>query len=287
MTPRRTLRLEHFARAGFAARGAVYCLVGLLALVAAIGAGGDVGGNESALRSLVSKPFGAAILGLVGLGFVFFAAWRIVSAVVDADRHGGTAKGLGVRAIHLVSGLFNGALAATAFGLALGLAGSGGREDGAMKDWTAWLLSQPFGRWLVAAVGLGVVGGSVFHLWKSWNGDMLKRMSIPPASRDLALALGRAGYAARGAVFGVIGGFLIVAAVRSDSSEAKGLGGALEALEDQPYGWALLALVSAGLAAFGAFGFVQARWRRIDAPALADAKAAFSDAARKVSPLSR
>ena len=282
MTSFPTLSLEHFARAGLAARGAVYCLVGALALMAAIGAGGDVGGNESALRSLVAKPFGAAMLGAVGLGLVFFAAWRIVSAAVDADRHGRSAKGIGVRAIHLVSGLFNGALAVTAFGLALGLAGSGGPEDAAAKDWTAWLLTQPFGRWLVAAVGLAIVGGGLFHLWKSWKGDMLKRLSVPSAKHDLALALGRAGYAARGVVFAVIGGFLIVAAIRSDSDQAKGLGGALEALEEQPYGWALLALVAAGLAAFGAFGFVQARWRRIDTPDLADASAAISDAARTI-----
>lgn len=278
----RDLSLEHFARAGFAARGAVYCLVGALALMAAIDAGGDVGGGESALRGLVSHPFGALMLGAVGLGLVFFAAWRFVAAAVDADRHGNSAKGLGTRAIHVVSGLVNGALAFTAFGLALGLGTSGGKEDAAAQDWTSWLLSQPFGRWLTAAVGLGIVAGGVFHLWKSWKGDMLKRLSVPAAHRDLALMLGRAGYAARGVVFGVIGGFLIVAAIRSDSAEAKGLGGALTALEDQPYGWALLALVAAGVAAFGAFGFVQARWRRIDAPDLDDARVAISDAARKV-----
>lgn len=277
----RDLRLEHLARLGFAARGAVYVLVGALALLAAIGSGtGDVGGGNSAMRSLLSQPFGAIMLGVVGLGLIFFAAWRIAGGLVDADREGTSAKGLGARALHVLSGILNGALAVTAIDLALGF-GSGGGDDDAAQDWTAWLLSQPLGRWLVGAVGLAIVGGGLFHLWKAFKGDVLKRLAVPAARRDLALWLGRSGYAARGVVFAVIGVLLVVAAIRSDSSEAKGLGGALEALEEQPYGWALLAAVAAGLAAFGAFGFVQAAWRRIETPDLDDAKQAVGDLARK------
>ncbi len=274
-------RFEHFARAGFAARGAVYVLVGALALLASIGSGlGDVGGGKSALRTLLGQPFGALLLGAVGLGLVFFAAWRLVSALTDADDHGTSAKGLSVRVLHVLSGVVNGALAVTALHLALGFGASGGDDDAA-RDWTAWLLSQPFGQWLVGAIGLGIVAGGAFHLWKGFRGDVLKRLSVPAARRSIALAVGRAGYAARGVVFGVIGVFLVTAAIRADSSEAKGLGGALQALEEQPYGWALLALVAAGLAAFGAFGVVQALWRRIDAPDLDDARRAMDDIARK------
>lgn len=271
--------LEHVARAGLAARGAVYVLVGGLAAVAAVGSGGGVGGGGSALRRLLREPLGILPLGLIGLGLVCFAAWRLINAALDADDHGTSPKGLGVRAVHVFSGVVNGGLALTAFNLAIG-AGTGGDDDAA-QDWTAWLLTQPFGRWLVAAVGVGVIGAGVFHLVKAWKGDMLKRLSVPADRRSMALALGRLGYAARGVVFGVIGAFLIVAALHSDSSEARGLGGALEALHRQPFGWVLLALTAAGLAAFGAFGFVQARWRRIHAPDLGDAKSAVDALARK------
>lgn len=272
--------LEHFARGGLAARGLVYVMVGGLAVLAAIGSGGGVGGGGSALRWLLNQPLGAAPLALIGFGLVCFSAWRIVSAALDPDRHGTSPKGLGTRAVHALSGVVNGGLALTAFGLAIG-AGSGGGDDAAARDWTAWLLSQPFGRWLVALVGLGVIGAGAYHLWKAWRGDMLKRLSVPADKRSVALALGRLGYAARGVVFGVIGAFLVAAAIRADSSEAKGLGGALDALREQPFGWMLLALVAAGLAAFGAFGLAQARWRRIDAPDLSDAKSAIDALARK------
>jgi hypothetical protein len=88
------------------------------------------------------------------------------------------------------------------------------------------------------------------------------------------------GFAARGVVFLLIGGFLILAAVHSSSSDVHGLGGALQALEQQPYGWVLLSLTALGLFAFGVFGLIQARYRHIDAPDLDDAKAAIAQVGR-------
>jgi hypothetical protein len=278
------ISLEHVARAGLAARGAVYLLVGGLAVLAAIGSGGDVGGGGSALRSLLEHPFGALPLAAIGLGLVAFSAWRLLDAATDPDRHGTSPKGLGVRAVHALSGVMNAGLAITAFSLAFGIGTGAGGDDDAAQDWTRWLLTQPFGRWLVAAVGVGVIGAGLFHVWKAWRGDMLKRLSVPPARRRFALLLGRLGYAARGLVFGIIGGFLVTAALQGDSTEAKGLGGALDALREQPFGWALLGVTAAGLAAFGVFGFAQALWRRIHGPDLGDAHSAVNDIARWAGP---
>ena len=95
-----------------------------------------------------------------------------------------------------------------------------------------------------------------------------------PTSGTWICTLGRVGFAARGVVFLLIGGFLGLAALHASSSEVHGLGGALQALQQQPYGWVLLALTALGLLAFGLFGLVQARYRHIDAPDLDDAKAA-------------
>jgi hypothetical protein len=75
---------------------------------------------------------------------------------------------------------------------------------------------------------------------------------------------GRLGYAARGAVFGVIGVFLIQAALQTDPDAARGLGGALGTLARQPFGPYILGTVAVGLAAYGVFMFVTARYRRIE-----------------------
>jgi hypothetical protein len=72
--------------------------------------------------------------------------------------------------------------------------------------------------------------------------------------------------AARGVVFGVIGGFLVLAAYRANPGEVKGVGEALATLQRQPYGPILLGAVALGLVAYGLYQFILARYRRIEGP---------------------
>jgi hypothetical protein len=271
--------VETLARFGYGARGVVYGLVGGLALLAAIGSGGQTGGSRSALQTLLSQPFGKFWLIVIALGLFGFCTWRILEALTDADRRGSDMKGMGIRAAHLISGFIYAGLAISALNLALGRGSTGG-EDRAAQDWTAWLMSQPFGQWLVGLIGLAIAGTGLAFIWKAWRGNVTERLSLPADKRDWIVTLGRMGFAARGVVFLMIGGFLVLAALRASSSEVHGLGGSLQALQQQPYGWALLALTALGLFAFGLFGLVQARYRHIDAPDLDDAKAAVARVGR-------
>lgn len=271
--------LERLARLGYGARGLVYCMIGGLAFAAAIGSGGETGGSRNALATLVDEPFGKVLLGIMALGLAGFSAWRFLDAIIDADHRGTSKRGLAERAGHFVSGILYAGLAFYALSLATGwnavAVGGGGSGSGASgggaQGWTAQLMAQPFGRWLVAIVGLVVLGAAIGFIAKGWSGHVTRRLAYPPQAGSWIVPLGRAGTIARGVVFFVIGGALLVAAWQADSSEARGLGGALRILQEQPYGWVLLAVVAAGLIAFGAFGFVQARYRRIDAPDMDDA----------------
>ena len=274
--------LEVMARLGHGARGAVYCLIGGLALLGAVGLGGQSGGSGSALRTLLGQPFGRILLGLIALGLAFFALWRFVEATTDADRRGSGWKALAIRGAHFIGGVIGLGLAGTALSLALGYGGGGRGDDRAARDWTAWLMTQPFGPWLVGLLGLVVVGVGIAFVVKGWRGKVTEHLVC---SRDVArwaVPTGRVGFAARGVVFLITGGFLVVAAMHSRASQAKGLGGALDALEAQPFGWALLAVVAAGLFAFGVFSFVEALYRRIDAPDLDGAKNAVADGLRSL-----
>jgi hypothetical protein len=275
--------MEIMARLGYGARGIVYCLVGGLALLAAFGSGGQTGGSRSALQSLLSQPFGKAWLVLIASGLFGFAAWRIVEALMDADHRGREWKALGIRAAHLVSGGIYAGLAVFALNLAFGR-GAGGGEDQAAQSWTAWLMAQPFGQWLVGLVGVGVAAAGLGFIWKGWRGDVMMRLALPSGADRWVLPLGRLGYAARGVVFVLVGGFLILAALHSNSSEVHGLGGALQSLQAQPFGWILLGVVAAGLFAFGVFGLVQARYRHLDAPDLKQARDAVADGVQALKP---
>jgi hypothetical protein len=279
--------LETTARVGYAARGIVYMLVGGLAVMAAFGTGGETGGSKNALASLIDEPFGQTLLAIIALGLLAFAIWREAAALSDADNRGTSAKGLAIRGAHVISGVIYLGLAIYAAGLAFGWATGGGGQGGeGAQGWSAWLLAKPFGRWLLGLVGLGVAGAGIAFLGRAWKGDVTKHLRYSPHQRGWVVPLGRAGFAARGIVFLIIGGFLVVAAWQAQSSEARGLGGALRTVQEQPYGWILLALVAAGLFAFGVFGLVQAVYRRIDAPdmddAAGDARRATERAARKM-----
>lgn len=266
--------IEIMARLGYGARGVVYGLVGGLALLAAIGSGGQTGGSRSALRSLVGQPLGKVWLTLIAIGLVGFCAWRVLEAITDADHRGDDAKGLAVRGAHLISGIIYAGLAFSALSLAFGWGSPSGGEDQAAQGWTAWLMSKPFGQWLLGLAGTAVAGAGIGFLFRAWRGNVAEQLSLPGDKRDWFITIGRIGFAARGLVFLIIGGFMITAAIQSSSSQVRGLGGALEALQQQPYGWILLAVTALGLFAFGVFGLIQARYRRIDAPDMDDARAA-------------
>ncbi len=255
--------LERLARYGYGARGLVYCVVGALAVLAALGAGGQTGDSKGALRTVLGGPFGPVVVGAIAVGLLAFAIWRLVEGITDADRRGTGPKGLAVRGAHLVSAGIYAGLALTAASLSLGLGLKGG--DG-MQDWSAWLMAKPLGRWLLALIGLGIVAGGFGFLGKAVGGDVTERLALGPERCRWARPIGRFGYAARGVAFLIIGGFLVVAAWYQRSSEVKGLGEAFRLLRRQEYGWILLAVVAAGHVAFGAFGLIQARYRRIDAP---------------------
>lgn len=263
-------RLEGLARLGYAARGAVTLVVGGLALLAALSRGGQVTGSRGAIQAIFAQPLGAVLIGVAAAGLFGFALWRVFQSLLDADGRGRDTKALLARAGQLVSAVTYAGLGVFALSLVLGRGSGGGDEEGAAQDWTAWLLAQPFGRWLVAAAGLAVVGAALAMARQAWTARFRRHLACDAAAARWVVPLGRLGYAARAVVFLLIGGFLILAAWQSDPSEARGLGGALLALQVQPYGRLLFGVVAAGLAAFGAFEFAEARYRRIDTPDRAD-----------------
>jgi hypothetical protein len=255
---------ERLARAGYVAYGVVYVLVGMLALRAAFGGGAAATGQEGALRSILLAPLGRVLLGLVAVGLVAYAVWRLFQGIRDPENEGGDAKGVAKRLDHVLNGLFHAALAFCAGQLALGSGGGGG---GSPDDWTATLMSQPFGRPLVVVAGAVIFCAGLYQFYKAYKADFrdeLKSHEMSRREKVWTTRSGRLGYAARGVVFGVIGVFLARAALQADPQEVRGLGGALDTLARQPFGPYLLGLVAAGLVAYGAFMFVVARYRRIE-----------------------
>ena len=254
--------LELLPRLGYAARGIVYLIVGGLAVAAALGQGGTITDTHGALEKILRQPLGGVLLAILAAGLIGFALWRLAQSLLDADRHGTDAKALLVRAGLFVSAVLHGALALFAIRLILA-AGAHSSGDAAARDWTASLMAQPYGRWLVGAVGAAVIGAGLAQIAKGWTADFARRFDMDARDLRWAVPVSRFGLTARGVVFAIIGGFLILAALQADSGQAVGLKGALDALRAQPYGTWLLGLVAAGLFAFGGYSLIESAYRRI------------------------
>ncbi|MEX2628890.1 MAG: DUF1206 domain-containing protein [Tistlia sp.] len=251
----RTVRIV--ARVGYGARGVVYLIVGGFAVTAAL-VGGQTTDAKGALRELWQQPFGLALLALVAAGLLAHATWRLLQALLDADDHGLGAKGLVVRASLLVSGLVHAGLAVSAVRLALG-AGSGGGDS--EQSLAGSLLAQPFGPYLVAAVGLAVIAGGLGQTGRALSGRFRRTLRLEACGLQRLGPLCAAGLAARGLLLAIVGLLFLLAALELDPEQAGGLTDALAWLRGQPYGGVLFLAMALGLFAFGCYSLVQARCR--------------------------
>jgi hypothetical protein len=256
---------EKFARFGYAAKGVVYFIVGLLAAQAAVGTGGRTTDTRGALQEIIIQPFGKLLLSLVATGIVGYVLWRLVQATLDPEhpQQSLSAKHIAQRMGYLVSAIAYSGLAVTAIKLIVGA----GQTDGeATEDWTELVLAQPLGQWFVGLAGVIVFGVGVSYFYQAYTATFqrhFKRNRMNASERKWAKRLGQFGIAARGVVFCIIGLFFIIAAMQSDATEVKGLGEALAVLAQQPYGSWILGIVSLGLIAYSVYSLIEARYREM------------------------
>lgn len=260
--------IDPLARFGYAAKGTVYFVVGLLAAQAAFTTGGRTTDTSGALTTIIQQPFGILLLVLVTIGLIGYAIWRAVQTLFDPEHAGQerSPKRIVQRLGYGFSAIAYSGLALTAIKLILG---TETREGNATQDWTARFMAQPFGRWLVGLAGLVVIGVGLSYLFQAYQARFqqhFKQHQMSQTERRWAKWLGQFGIAARGVVFGMIGLFLVLASLHANAREARGLGGALATLAQQPFGSWLLGIVALGFIAYSIYSLIEARYRRIIRP---------------------
>ncbi|MFL5542773.1 MAG: DUF1206 domain-containing protein [Longimicrobiaceae bacterium] len=255
--------VEKLARAGYFSRGFVYVVVGLIAGRAAL-YGRHPTASRGAMLEVAHQPLGRVVLFALALGLLGYAAWRAVQSVLDPERKGTKLKGLGKRAAYLFTAFVYVGLAAAAVKIALSGSGPGDRTSAG--QWTAPVMRHPLGRWAIAAVGVWIAGYGAWLLYRSVAREPEKKLDLYGLRLGVQKAFklaGRIGIASRAVVFGVIGVWMVRAAWHHRPGETKMPAGALETVREQPHGHWLLAVVAVGLAAFGFFEMVKARYRII------------------------
>lgn len=269
---RRHPGLVKFAKVGWAAKGVVYLLTGILAFAVAANPHGGGGSSDSqadpsgAVSKIAQQPYGSVLLWLIAVGLFVYAAWRIVTVLLPAEVDGhSTLRRIG----YSVSAATYIALGATAVSLATKPGSSGSSsdsQDSQITKLTQSVMEWPAGRWLVGLAGLVVIGIGVYFLWKGVEAKFEKELehrSVGPISWDVIRAMGRIGWIGRATMMGLIGVFVVRAAVQFDPDEARGLDDSLRRVADSTIGMLLVGVVALGLTLYGAFCIVSSPARKV------------------------
>lgn len=256
--------IEGVGRFGLLAQGVSFIIVGVLAIELALGMGGETNSREGALGTLADETGGPFILGLLALGFLGYAIWRLAQALLDRDSEGDDASGLAKRAGQLGKAVvYLGLTYATVALIFRGQEQSGGGQE---KKATGGVLDWPAGRWIVGAVGVAIFAVALYQVYRALSRKYMDEMEshkVTKGAKRVLEPLGSIGILSRAIVFGLIAVFLLKAAVEYDPKEAIGLDGALQKLANASHGALLLGATAAGLIAFGLFCCVQSYYRDV------------------------
>ena len=268
--------LVKLGRAGWAAKGVVYTVAGVLAatvLLASLGwstSSVQEASPTGAIKTIAASPGGALLLWVLGAAMLLYAAWRVASALVPG---GHDAEAMAKRIGYTVSAIIYTTFAITAFSLAQSspAARNASSNDGNAKvtNLTARLMGHSGGRLVIGLVAVVVIAAALYRLAKGLRQDVEDELDLSGMSPERirwTRRLGAVGEVGRGVAIGLIGIFLLRAAITVDPREATGLDGALRRLTTESWGLVVVGAVALGLIAYGLFCLATFTSRRLESP---------------------
>lgn len=267
--------LVKLGRAGWLTKGIVYLIAGVLALGVAAKASGwadaiSATGNQEAsptgaIKTVAGSSGGTLLLWLLALGLLLYAAWRLVTAFLPG---GSDAKATIHRIGYVVSAVIYATFAFSAIALARHAAKA---QNGNSKvtDISASIMEHTAGRWVIGAVGVIIVAAGLYRVFKGITMDVNDELDLSGMSatrRVWTERLGAVGEIGRGVGIGLVGFFMVRAALHYNAAEATGLDGALRRLATNTWGLVLVVVVGLGFVAYGLFCVATFTRRRLQAP---------------------
>jgi hypothetical protein len=256
--------VKRAARTGLVARGLFYLLLAGLAVSLLVGVQDRAGqaNANGALSQVAQAPAGIVLLVGAATGFLAFGLIRLAGAATD-DRHGGwrrlSTAGQGL--------LYLGMATATA-AFVLGSRGTGSEQQ--QRTTARTILALPGGRLLLAVAGLVVIAMCGWQLLVAARGhfrDTLHEEEMGRKTQRWTTLAGRVGIPARALAVLPVGVFLVVAGLRADPAQARGLDALLLESTRSPVGRVLVALAAAGFTVFAVYSLLEARYRAVSAGA--------------------
>jgi len=256
--------LKGAARLGLVARAVFYLLLAWLAGTLLFPhrqtrAQPDANG---ALASVAGTLAGKALLAAAAIGFLAFGVIRLAGAATD-DR-----QGVLRRLTTAGQAVFYAALAVVTTSFLLGHHQTGSEQQ--HHRTAGELLGLPGGRFIVAAIGVGMLGVCLWQVVNAFTGGYAETLHTEEMDRKTRRAMelaAKAGIPARALAFAPIGVFLVISGLRNSSRQAKGLDGLLSDAARSDPGRVALCLVVAGFVVFAGYSLLEARYRQVSSGA--------------------
>lgn len=258
--------VKKLARFGFYTKGVLFIVIGILAILLAIGLeGGKLADPTGAMVTIAQKPYGKFLLIIFIIGAIGHGIWNILRGAADVDDAGKDWKGIIKRIISAGTGIFYLGLAWSAWNIIFMVQASAANGE-VSQTLAAILLALPLGTILVLIIGLSVIGAGVHKCYSGMTGkfqENFRLWEIEGIHLRFITILGALSFTARALIFALIGYFFITAAIYYDPTEAIGIDGALLTLSQSNFGKILLFVTAVGLVCHGVLSFYEAKYRRI------------------------
>jgi hypothetical protein len=248
--------VDRAVRVGMVAYGVVHLTIAWLGIQLALGDHSGAASRNGALKQLAQQPFGRVVVWVVAVGMFLLVIWKLLEAFVDGTLEDGASKVV-KPGVDVFKAIVYGTLGLSAVHVA-----TGSQSKSNTDDYTAKLMDQPFGRWLVGLIGLAIIGYGVYLAYRGWSEKFLEHLDAEGRSGETGKAyrmFGKVGYIAKGIAIGVIGLLFVYAAIDHSAKKSGGLDQALHRVLQQPFGPVLLFAIAVGIGCYGLFCFARAR----------------------------
>ncbi|MGH4138379.1 DUF1206 domain-containing protein [Clostridium sp.] len=259
---------EFMARVGFATRGLIFFVMGILALLLAFGRGGKTTDQQGAIAMIGKQPEGKVLLWLILIGLICYSSWALIQVIINPFNKENDTKGISARLGYLFGAVSYSFLAIPTYALLTG--GSKpvhvGKQAAKTQNYVSKILDMPFGQWMILIVAIIVISVGIFQISKAFMplfGSQLDLIKLNIYQLKWVKGFGMFGTISRGFVITLVGIFLVIAAYTSDSNNAKGFDSALMSLLNQPYGRWLIGIIALGLMSFGIYDLLIAMFFRL------------------------
>ncbi|MGH4124255.1 MAG: DUF1206 domain-containing protein [Clostridium sp.] len=259
---------EFMARVGFATRGLIFFIMGILALLLAFGIGGKTTDQQGTIANIGKQPEGKILLWLFLIGLICYSSWGLIQVVVNPFNKENDTKGISARLGYLFGAISYSFLAIPTFSLLTGGSKPAhvGKQAAQTQNYVAKILDMPFGQWIIVVIAIIVISVGIFQVCKGFMplfGCHLDLIKLNTFQLKWVKGFGRFGTISRGFVIVSVGIFLAIAAYTSNSNEAKGFDSALMSLIHQSYGRWLIGIIALGLTSLGIYALLIALFFRL------------------------